>query len=78
MACTSPRTAQLLHQIGDLKHLLDVDVVRHQSPRFGGKPTAAALAFGGLSDGLTGRFGAGDASAPGDLVKRAQTVGPET
>ena len=77
MAWTSPRTTQLLHQIGNLKRLLDIGVVGHEPARFGGQPTAAAFALCGLGDGLAGGFGAGDASASGDFVQRAQAIRSE-
>jgi hypothetical protein len=74
----SPRTTQLLHQLSDLERLLDVGAVGHQTPRFGRQPTSAVFALGGLSDGLAGGFGAGDASASGDFVERAEAIGSET
>lgn len=77
MAWTSPRTTQLLHQVGDLEGLLDVGDVVHEPACFGGQPTSAALARCGLSDGLTGGFGARDTSASGDFVQRAQAVGAQ-
>ena len=72
MAWTSPRTTQLLHQIGDLERLLDIGLVGYEPACFGGQPTSVAFAPGGFSDGLAGGFRAGDASASGDFVQLAQ------
>jgi len=77
IAWTSPRTTQLFHQISYLERLLDVFIVCHEPACFGGESSSAAIALGGLSDGLAGGFGAGDTSASGDFVERAQTIGSE-
>jgi hypothetical protein len=77
MAWTSPRTTQLLHQIGDLERLLDIRVIGHEPASFGGQPTSAAFSLGSLGDGLAGGFGTSDTSAPGDFVQRAQAIGAE-
>jgi hypothetical protein len=77
IVCTSPRTTQLLHQLSDLKRLLDIGVISHQSARFRGQSTSASFALGGLGDGLAGGLGARDPSASGDFVERAQAVRSE-
>jgi hypothetical protein len=77
MAWTSPRTTELLDQIGDLERLPDIGLVGHEPARFGGEPTPAAFALGGLCDGLPGGLCAGDASASGDFVQLVQAIRSE-
>jgi hypothetical protein len=78
IACTSPRTTQLLHQRGDFARLPYVSLVFHEPPGLGSQTPPAALASSGLGDRLARCLGAGDPTPPGNLIERLEAFGPET
>jgi hypothetical protein len=72
IACTSPRTTELLHERCDVARFAYVGAVLHQRSGLGCQARPIALALGRLGDRLPGRLGPGDTAAPRDLVESPQ------
>lgn len=78
MACTSPRTTQLLHEPGDLARLCDIGLVLHQLPCFGSKAAPLAVTKGGFADRLARCLRPADSAAARDFIQGAQALRAET
>jgi hypothetical protein len=74
IACTSPRTTNLLHERRDLLRLGQVVRIRNESSSLGRQPSAAPLTRRRLCDRLPGSLGTGHAPPPCKLIERAHTL----
>ena len=71
IACTSPRTTELLHQCRNLAGFADVSGIPSERCRLCSESGAPAFPLGRFRDCLACRFGPGHAPAPCDLVECA-------
>jgi hypothetical protein len=69
IACTSPRTTEVLHQARDILRFANIVLVGRERSGLGCEARAPALALGGLRNRLACRLGATDAASTRDLLE---------